>query len=103
LLSWLLVPLLSIHVFLGRPLFLLSSGIHSIINFDILWLKKMKNLQYFRDKINPNLDLKFPCSTSRYTVLLIGTFPPVHIVFPYNSLFRMTVRNQRKILQSTDW
>ena len=23
----------SIHVFLGRPLFLLSSGIHSIINF----------------------------------------------------------------------
>jgi len=26
----------SIHVFLGRPLFLLSSGIHSIINFGIL-------------------------------------------------------------------
>jgi len=25
----------SIHVFLGRPLFLLSPGIHSIINFDI--------------------------------------------------------------------
>jgi len=26
----------SIHVFLGRPLFLLSCGIHSIINFGIL-------------------------------------------------------------------
>ena len=26
----------SIHVFLGRPLFLLSSGTHSIINFGIL-------------------------------------------------------------------
>src|SRR5215510_10150059 len=26
----------SIHVFIGRPLFLLSSGIHSIINFGIL-------------------------------------------------------------------
>jgi len=26
----------SIHVFLGRPLFLLSNGIHSIINFGIL-------------------------------------------------------------------
>ena len=26
----------SIHVFLGRPLFLLSRGIQSIINFDIL-------------------------------------------------------------------
>ena len=26
----------SIHVFLGRPLFLLSSGTHSLINFGIL-------------------------------------------------------------------
>jgi hypothetical protein len=26
----------SIHIFLGRPLFLLSSGIHYIINFSIL-------------------------------------------------------------------
>ena len=35
LLSWLLVTP-SIHVFLGRPLFLLSRGIQAIINFGIL-------------------------------------------------------------------
>ena len=36
----------SIHVFLGRPLFLLSPGIHSIINFGSL--SRPSSGQYFR-------------------------------------------------------
>jgi hypothetical protein len=47
----------SIHVFLGRPLFLLPSGIHSIINFGILSsgkfiLKYYVNLYILRVKLN---------------------------------------------------
>jgi len=37
----------SIHVFNGRPLFLLSSGIHSIINFGIHQVK-LSSINVFR-------------------------------------------------------